>query len=92
MTTYEELEAQIAANSTDAPGGAWIARTEHEHCKECTALIDPAIAHARVTGSTGATCAVEQWLTESRHSATVQWETPEQRRIALATGVTVELS
>lgn len=46
-------------------------RGVNEDCAECLALVDSAITHAAVTGSTGATMAREGAGGKDRHSATV---------------------
>lgn len=46
-----------------------VVETAHTDCEECLALVPQAEVHAAVTGSTGATYAVEQGT--SRHSAKV---------------------
>ena len=74
-----ELEQQAtAALAAEILEGAWIVTTHHEHCAECNAQIDNAVAHAKVTGSVGAT------YNYGEHGAKVERETYAQRRAAIA--------
>jgi hypothetical protein len=81
----EERAAVAAANAKNASEileGAWIVTCHHEHCEQCTAQIDNAVAHAKVTGSVGATYNV-QGSDGINHGARVERETYAQRRAAL---------
>jgi hypothetical protein len=84
-TAEETRAAEQAAHkalNAEVLAGAWIVTTHHEHCAECNAQIDNAVAHAKVTGSVGATYNVQQ-PDGTEHGAKVERETHAQRREAL---------
>lgn len=75
-------EAARVAQSSEILSGAWIVTTHHSHCAECSAQIDAAVSHAKVTGSVGATYNVVG-ADGVEHGAKVERETYAQRRAAL---------
>ena len=75
--------AARAALAAEVLEGAWIVTTHHRHCEKCSDQIENAVAHAKVTGSVGATYNV-QGSDGIDHGAKVKYETYAQRRAALA--------
>ena len=85
-TAEETRAAEAAARAALAAevlGGAWIVTTHHSHCAKCNDQIENAVAHAKVTGSVGATYNV-RGSDGINHGAKVEYETHAQRRAALA--------
>lgn len=84
-TAEETRAAEAAARAALAAEvleGAWIVTTHHSHCAKCNDQIENAVAHAKVTGSVGATYNV-QGSDGIDHGAKVEYETHAQRRVAL---------